>query len=75
MAALDRLRRALRRFLSRRYEHAVVYGSTADSTVLYEGAVRVHLDGWVEFESGELLSPNAVDRIEDRSLPDPTRSD
>ena len=59
--------------LARTYEHATVYADVESETVLHEGGVRILANGWVELDTGRLLSPDAVHHVdphEDRPEPE-----
>lgn len=46
-------------------ENVVIYADHEGETVLYEGSVTIRASGWVELSDGRLLSPNAIDYIDD----------
>jgi hypothetical protein len=49
---------------AREYRSAVVYADREQEVVLYEGALRLLVNGWVELPSGRLLAPDAVHHID-----------
>ena len=50
--------------LTRTYDHATVYADVQSETVLHEGGVRVLANGWLELDTGRLLSPDAVHHVD-----------
>ena len=44
--------------------NAVVYADFDQDTVLHEGELRLHANGWVELPSGRLLSPAAIHHVD-----------
>jgi hypothetical protein len=68
MSLFGGIRRWIWRLCSQRYEYAAVYEGPEETDLIYEGETRVHLNGWVETENGDHLSPATVHHIEDWSV-------
>lgn len=46
------------------YRNATVYADYEQETILYEGALRILANGWIELPTGRLLSPEAIHHID-----------
>lgn len=69
MGVGDSLRELFWKLFSQPSAYAEVYDGPNSTDLIYEGEIRLHLNGWVELEDGRKLSPSTVHRIEDHTLP------
>ncbi|WP_254864186.1 hypothetical protein [Halovivax gelatinilyticus] len=64
--AIDRSEYDPTDLIVRTVEDAVVYGDVESETVLHEGGLRILANGWIELDTGRLLSPSAVHHVDVR---------
>jgi hypothetical protein len=65
MVLAEFVKNAFWNLFSQHYDYAAVYDGPEDTDVIYEGEIRIYLNGWVELENGRNLPANTIHHIQD----------